>query len=107
MEMFVFSFLAIVFLAISIFFRIWKTTRYNQIAQNWAKKEKLEILTSEHKYWNRGPFFKTTSKGQSILYVETSDKKGNIRKGHLLCGGFWGGVLQNKATIKWKEQPQP
>ena len=83
-------------------FSVWRVSRAKQIVRQWAAGEKLELLSVEYRYISRGPFFWTTSKGQSIVFVKTRDELNGIRSAYVLCGGFWGGVLQNKTRAKWE-----
>ena len=70
--------------------------------ERWAKKEELEILSSEYRWVKRGPYFIASSNQQRIFYVTVRDKSGNIKRCWVKVGGFFLGLLSDNIDISWK-----
>jgi hypothetical protein len=81
----------------------WTFSRSRQILRSWAEKNHYQIISSGFRLLRRGPFFWTTSKNQVIYYVTVRTPDGMTRSGWLRCGSWWGGVIQNKAEVRWDE----
>jgi hypothetical protein len=65
----------------------------------------LRIVSSEYRYFFRGPYFRTTSKGQTVYRVTVEDKPGRLRTGWVRCGGWWLGLMSNHVEACWDETP--
>jgi hypothetical protein len=83
----------------------WSYARSRSILSQWAKDHSYEILESEYRFFLRGPFFWFTAKSQTVFFVKIRDPDGNIRTGWVRCGGWWLGLLSEKAEVKWKTSP--
>jgi hypothetical protein len=82
---------------------VWHFSRARNILQRWAEANGYEILSSEIRWFRRGPFFWTTSKGQDVYYVTIRTPDGQIRNGWVRCGGWFLGLLSDKADVRWDE----
>ena len=52
----------------------------------------------------RGPYFWTSSKGQTVYRV-TVEVRGGVRTGWVRCGGWWLGLLSDQAEVRWDNEP--
>lgn len=100
----VFQFLMVVaviaFVACSI---SWHFSRSRSVLETWADANGFEIVRSEYCHFMRGPFFWTTSKGQSVYYVTVRDPSGRVRTGWVRCGGFFSGLFSDAAEVRWED----
>jgi len=65
----------------------------------------LRIVSRVHRLLFRGPYFWTTSKGQTVYRVTVEDKPGGLRTGWVRCGGWWLGLMSNHVEACWDETP--
>ena len=91
--------IGVVFLAaiLSIHF-----SRARSILEQWAESNGYEIVSSEHRFLG-GPFWWRKSKGQEVYYVTIRTSDGQLKRGWVRCGGWWLGILTNKADVEWDE----
>jgi hypothetical protein len=80
----------------------WHISRSRSLLQRWAAENDYSILNSEYRYFSKGPFFWTSSKGQTVYYVTVRDHEGNIRTGWVRCGSWWLGLLSDKTEVRWE-----
>jgi hypothetical protein len=83
---------------------IWHFSRSRSVLEQWAEANGYEILHSEFRNLFRGPFFWTSSKGQTVYYVRVRDRDGQERSGWVRCGGFWAGLFSDKAEVRWEDE---
>ena len=76
-------------------------SRSQSVLVAWATANGFEIVRSDLRYFNRGPFFWTTSKGQTVYYVTVRDPRGGLRSGWVRCGSWWFGIWSNQAEVRW------
>jgi hypothetical protein len=81
----------------------WREQRTEEILNKWAQDNGYVILEQKHEFWN-GPFFWSTSKGQEVYYVTVRDKADVIRSGWVRLGGYWWGLSEDKAEVRWDEK---
>jgi hypothetical protein len=79
----------------------WNVSRSRTLLQGWAAKSGFEILQSEFRFVRRGPFFWTSSKGQTVYYVRVQDGQGQVRSGWVRCGGWWLGLWSDRTEVRW------
>ncbi|MBN1420440.1 MAG: hypothetical protein JXP34_16805 [Planctomycetes bacterium] len=91
------------FMGVGIWLIIWTYSRGRRILEHWAIDNGYRLLSSEFRWLRRGPFFWTSSKGQMIFYVVIQTRDGETRRGWVRCGGFWWGLMQDKAEVRWDE----
>ena len=94
--------LVIVTVVIPISWR-WHFSRAKAILNHWAQDNGYAILSSEQRWFRRGPFFFSTSEGQVVYYVTLRTPTGQERRGWVRCGGWWWGVLSDRAEVRWDE----
>jgi hypothetical protein len=83
----------------------WHFGRSRSLLDRWAERHGDRILHSEYRYLVRGPFFWTTSKGQTVYRVTVEDKAGDTRGGWVRCGGWWLGLWSDHVEARWDEAP--
>lgn len=79
----------------------WHYGRSNSLLERWAEENSFTILNSEYRYFFRGPYFWTTTKGQTVYYVTVLDKSGHTRSGWVRCGGWWLGLMSDHVEVRW------
>src|SRR5438128_2193612 len=82
----------------------WHFSRSRFVLEHWADKQGFQILYSEYRYLLRGPFFWTTSRGQTVYYVRVRDRTGTERSSWVRCGGWFFGLMKNKAEVRWENE---
>jgi hypothetical protein len=92
----------VVFVVVVIGVLAWHASRSRSLLQRWAAENDYTILNSEYRYFSKGPFFWTSSKGQTVYYVSVRDHEGNVRNGWVRCGSWWLGVLSDKTEVRWE-----
>ena|SRR6478736_415324 len=99
-----FPILAVFGIAIFIFVTtIWHFSRSRSVLEQWADQSGYEILHSEYRNFARGPYFWTTSKGQTVYYVTVRDNRGHVRTGWVRCGGWFLGLMTDQAEVRWDD----
>lgn len=93
--------IALVIALVSLGF-YWQISRSRLLLENWAAQNGFEIVKGEFRFFFRGPFFWTSSKGQTIYYVTVRDGQERVRSGWVRCGGWWLGLLSDKAEVRWE-----
>jgi hypothetical protein len=82
----------------------WHFSRSRSVLEQWADEHGFEIVHSEYRHLARGPFFWTTSKGQAVYYVRVRNSKGTERLGWVRCGGWFFGLMTDKAEVRWEDE---
>ncbi len=82
----------------------WHFSRSRSVLEQWADENGCEILEREYRNVFRGPFFWTTSRGQTVYHVRVRDSEGKVHSGWVRCGGWWLGLLADKAEVKWEDE---
>ena len=82
---------------------VWHFSRSNSLLQKWAAQNGYKIVSQEYRTFFRGPFFWTTTKGQTVYYVTVEDTPGNRRAGWVRCGGWWFGLMSDAVEVRWDE----
>jgi hypothetical protein len=81
----------------------WHFSRSRSLLEQWAADNGFELLRSEYRTLRRGPFFWTTSRGQTVYYMEVRDHQGRTRTGWVRCGSWWWGLMSDKVEVRWEE----
>jgi hypothetical protein len=92
------AFITFVILMIS-----WHYSRSRQVLEKWARDNDFRIVSSEYRNFFRGPFFWTSSKGQTVYYVTVETADGQTRNGWVRCGGWFFGLLSDTVEARWDE----
>jgi hypothetical protein len=82
---------------------LWHYSRSRQVLENWASENDFTIVSSEYRNFLKGPFFWTSSRGQTVYYVTVRTPDGQTRNGWVRCGGWFFGLLTDKAEVRWDE----
>lgn len=99
------SVLAVVaFVIFAIMVIAWHFSRSRSLLEQWAHENGFRIVSSEHRNLVRGPFFWTTSKGQTVYRVTVEDATGRQRSGWVRCGGWAMGLLSDKVQVRWDDE---
>ncbi len=96
-------FLILFVFVLGIGFFIWHINRSKSILEQWANQNGYRIQSSEYRLLRRGPFFWTTSRGQTVFYVTLYTQEGATRRAWVRVGGFWLGIFSNKTEVSWDE----
>jgi len=86
---------------------VWTSRRSQAIVQRWAEQNGYQINTCEQRMFRRGPFLWRTGRGQTVHHVTVIESSGQMRSGYVRCGSFWGGLLSDKAEVRWDETSDP
>ena len=82
----------------------WHYHRSRSLLERWAERNGSRILAAEYRHVFRGPFFWTSSKGQTVYRV-TIEVMGGVRTGWVRCGSWWLGLLSDRVEVRWDEEP--
>lgn len=94
----------VIALGLIVLTAIWHFRRSSMILRRWADENGYELLESRLNWLNQGPFFWTSSSGQTVYYVRVVNRSdGRLRQGWVRCGGFWGGLFDARAEVRWDE----
>ena len=96
--------IAIVMVMLVIANIVWFYSRSRSVLEQWAEENGFELLETDQRHLFRGPFFWTTTKGQSVYRVVVRDSSGRVRRGWVRCGSFWFGLMSSKAMEKWDDE---
>lgn len=83
---------------------VWHFSRSRSLLEQWAAENNYRILSSEYRNLVRGPFFWTTSKGQTVYRVRVQDSTGRVRDGWVRCGGWFIGLLSDQVQVRWDDE---
>ncbi len=90
--------LGFIFLTVKWFFNKSAT-----LLKEWANINSYDLVECELRWLKRGPFFWSSSSGQTVYFVKVIDQKtSNSKKGWVRCGSFWGGLFSSKTEVKWE-----
>ncbi len=98
------GFLIVIVMAVGIAAIAWHLSRSRSLLEEWAAENGYQILHSEYRNLFRGPFFWTSSKGQTVYYVKVRDSEGTIRTGWVRCGSWWLGLMSDKTEVRWEDE---
>lgn len=90
-------------LAFAVMLIFWHCSRSGTVLERWAEDNGFEILSSEYRHFMRGPFFWTTSKGQTVYFVRVRTPSGHVRTGWVRCGGFFLGLMSDAVEERWED----
>jgi hypothetical protein len=96
---FVFALLAV----IVVLALMWHFGRSNSLLNQWATGNGFRIISQEYRTFFKGPFFWTSTKGQTVYYVVVEDQMGKRRSGWVRCGGWWFGLLSDNVDVHWED----
>lgn len=82
---------------------LWHFSRSGDVLQKWADENGFRLIERHYHHFRRGPFFWTTSKGQTVYRVTVQDANGNTRSGWVRCGSWMWGLASNRAEVRWDD----
>ena len=83
---------------------MWQFSRGSGMLEEWAAESGYRIVDSQYRMLARGPFFWTTSKGQSVYRITVADAQGRTRSGYARCGSFFLGLWSDKVEVRWDDE---
>lgn len=93
-------------LGIGILFIVWwSVSRGRMMLERWTTANGYRLLSSEHRWFQRGPFLRYPQNGMAnmVYFVVVQTPEGKIKRGWVLCGSFWWGMLHDKTEVRWEE----
>ena len=87
---------------VSVFWGYFALSR--SVLNRWVNANDYELLHSEVRHFRRGPFFFTSSNGQTVYHVKLRTREGVERTGFVRCGSFWLGVVSDVAEARWDDE---
>ena len=90
-------------LAIVVLSLMWHFGRSQTILQQWADQNGYRIIDQRYRNFFKGPFFWTTSRGQTVYSVTVEDDHGRRRTGWVRCGGWFLGLLSDHVDVRWDD----
>ena len=100
--LFVFAAVAVLAVLVILSF-VWHFGRSSSLLHQWAAENGYRIVSQEYRNFFKGPFFWTSSKGQTVYYVVVEDSGGKRRRGWVRCGGWWLGLLSDNVEVRWDD----
>jgi hypothetical protein len=91
---------AAVFIGLTLW---WHFSRSASILEQWGQENGYRIVNREYRHVFKGPFFWTSSQGQTVYYVTVEDEQGNHRHGWVRCGSRFFGLLSDTAEVRWDD----
>jgi hypothetical protein len=81
----------------------WHFSRSGSLLQRWAEGNGYRLVRQEYRHLFKGPFFWTSSRGQTVYYVTVEDREGKRRSGWVRCGGWLLGLLSDNVEVRWDD----
>jgi hypothetical protein len=97
--------LACVLMGLASFF--WSRARGYDIVDGWSAQNGYRLQRAELRWFDRGPFFWTTSRGQLVYRVRIIDRDGRTRDGWVKCGGAVLGLASRRVAVRWDDETEP
>jgi hypothetical protein len=82
---------------------VWRFRRSDSLLEQWADQNGYRLIVQEYRTLLHGPFFMTTSMGQTVYYVTVEDHGGRQRKGWVRCGGRFLGLFSDNVEVGWDD----
>ncbi len=86
--------------AVSIMWPFWRS---GDLIDRWAAAHGYRVVDRQYCWFWQGPFFFTTSKGQTVYRVTVELPDGGHRRGYVRCGGWWFGLLSERVDVRWDD----
>ncbi|MFL5245352.1 MAG: hypothetical protein ACJ8FY_24925 [Gemmataceae bacterium] len=86
---------------VAVLLLFWHFSRSNSLVDQWARENGYRIIRRQYRSFFKGPFFWTSTRGQTVYQVVVEDAAGNRRNGWLRCGSWWFGLLSNNVEARW------
>lgn len=83
---------------------VWHYSRSRNILQNWADQNGFRLMEEKYVHFCKGPFFWTSTKGQTVYRVVVQDAAGYTRSGWVRCGSWMWGIWSDQVQVKWDDE---
>ncbi len=93
----------LVLVALAVAMWVWTIRKSKRMVEEWARQQGMHLVSSEFRWWRRGPFFWKSSRNQTVLYVTVRMTDASIRSAFIRCGSWWWGLFQDQMEVKWVE----
>ena len=77
--------------------------RSRQILERWAKREKVELVHVEHRWFRKGPYTLRSGDHHAVFYVTVMTGEGDLRAGYVRVGSFITGLFSDQAVVSWEK----
>ena len=81
----------------------WHFSRSQSLLGRWAQDNGYRIVEQSYRTFLKGPFFWTTSRGQTVYHVTVEDAQDHRRSGWVRCGGWVLGLWSDKFEVRWDD----
>jgi hypothetical protein len=92
----------LLFVVIGVVALWWDITRSRALLNRWAADSGFQIIESHYRVFRKGPFFWTSSRGQTVYFVTIRDRQGYQRSGWVRCGSWWWGLWSTETQVRWE-----
>lgn len=82
----------------------WHNSRSRELLEHWAEQNGYFILEAKYASLFRGPFFWTSSKGQTVYRVMVQERNGFTRRDWVRCGSWLWGIWSKQAQASWDDK---
>jgi|SRR5947207_14862587 len=89
--------------AFMVWHLVWCLSRGRFLLKQWAHENGYQVLRSQVRLLDAGPFRWSSSKRQFSYFVQVRDRAGSERSGWVRCGSFWRGLKSDKTEVRWKD----
>lgn len=79
----------------------WGISKARRFLNNWAGANGYKVVSAEHRWFAKGPYFWRSTKGQHIFRITVSDSSGVQHTGWARCGDFLFGTLVERVDVTW------
>ena len=75
----------------------WDRYQAGRLLNDWAYTEGCELIKTDFRFFQTGPFPPSGVGGRVVYRVKLSDREGKIREGWFRCGGLG----SNHVEVRW------
>ncbi len=93
-----------IFLLILIGTVWWTSTRSQTLLADWAREHGYDLIESHAPLLNKGPFFWTSSRGQTVYRFTILDAQNRRRSGWARCGSWMWGLMSPQIEVRWDDE---
>src|SRR5262245_36776457 len=93
--------LVVVAVGISIAALVWRYQRADQMIRQWAERNGYELVSAEHCWFWRGPYWFWTSKSQMVYRITVREQYGGERSAYVRLGGWFLGMWSDEVDVTW------
>jgi hypothetical protein len=86
--------------AVAVILREW---RARSLLAEWARSQRVDVLSARRCWLWRGPYAWRSSKNQTVFYVTVRDAASQIRRAYVRVGSFFFGLISNQVDQVWDD----